>query len=236
MPEDGIRFTVRNNKSLRSATWKCFSSKGKDDFYLACREFRGAMKVSFHKSGKRHIAFDRKFLDREAPNDSPLLVNRFTSQWLEPKELCPGMTLEWRIIIPSWAVNVPIRETDKGHVWIPSPPEGKAIEVSIFLAQPDVRVSSWPGAKAMRAVFVGTFGLASGKKIWIVHRVVEIPATSFPKKARITFFKSSGGEKALTEMGLRGIIVGAEKNGSMYFIEVSIEHADINQKGAQRSE
>jgi hypothetical protein len=219
MPERAIRFSVLKQGRFRSATWKCFAQTRKDDFYLACREFKGAMKVSFHETGKWHSGFDREFLDKKAPKDSRLLIDRFPLKWQEPPELSPGVILALRILVPEYVITVPKKEEKRSLVWIPSPPIGKTVEILIFLTHPEVKVSSWPGANTMGTSLVGKIDLESGKKVWVVYRIIDLPPLKVPStKGKATFFRDLTPEEE-EGRGLRAIGTGKHKDGSVYLRE-----------------
>lgn len=223
MTKRAIRFSVLNQRGLRSATWNCFAHTHKDDVYLTCREMKGAMKVSFHESGKWHVGFDKTFLDKKAPKDSPLSKNRFPLKWPEPQELSPGVILAFRIIVPEDVINVPKKEERKSLVWIPSPPIGKAVEIAILLTHPEAKVSSWPGAKAMGTSLVGKIDLESGKKVWVVHRVIDLPPRMVPTtRVKPTFFRNLTPEEEKGQ-GLRAIGIGKHEDGSWYFCECLVK-------------
>lgn len=80
MTELAIRFGVGDGQR-RAATWKCWAvdGPGRNDVYLACRELRGAMKASLHKSGRWHVAFDQQFLERNAVREE--WPTRFMETW-----------------------------------------------------------------------------------------------------------------------------------------------------------
>lgn len=222
MTKQAIRFSVLNQRGLRSATWNCFAQTHKDDFYLTCREFKGAMKVSFHEIGKWHLGFDKTFLDKNAPKDSPLLIDRLPLKWREPPELPSGIILALRILVPEYVITVPKKEERKPLVWIPSPPIGKTVQILIYLAHPSVKVSSWPGAKAMGTKLVGKIELDSGKKVWVVHMVIDLPPLKHPTRGKGTFFRDLTPEEEKGQ-GLRAIGIGKHEDGSVYLRECLFE-------------
>ena len=222
MTKQAIRFSVLSKEGMRSATWICFSAKEKNDFYLACREFKGAMKVSFHESGRFRIAFDKTFLERKAPENSSLLIDRSPIKWSEPNKFCPGVILAFRIIVPEWVVTIPIKNAEKALIWIPAPPKGLAIEIAIFLTYQEATVSSWPGAELMKTALIGKIDLLNKRTVWIVYRVIELPPLKFPTGGRPIFFGRSSMED-LKKEGVRGILIGVNSDGSAYFFENTIK-------------
>ena len=222
MTKRAIRFSVSNQRGFRSATWNCFAQTQKDDVYLTCREFKGAMKVSFHETGEWHLGFDKTFLDKNAPKDSPLLIDRLPLKWQEPQELSSGIILALRILVPENVITVPKKEEKKSLVWIPSPPIGKTVEILIFLAPPEAKVSTWPGERAMGTKLVGKIELDSGKKVWVVHMVIDTPPLKHPAGGKATFFRDLTPEEEKGQ-GLRAIGIGKHEDGSVYLRECLFE-------------
>lgn len=220
-----IRFSALKQGRFRSATWNCFAQTRKDDFYLTCREFKGAMKVSFHETGKWHLGFDKEFLDRSAPKNSRLLIDRFPLKWRVPPELSPGVILALRILVPEYVIIVPKKEEKRSLVWIPSPPIGKTVEILIFLTHPEVKVSSWPGANAMGTKLVGKIELDSGKKVWVVHMVIDLPPFKHPARGKPTFFHGLTPEDVKGK-GLRAIGIGKHEDGSVYLRECLVKRVE----------
>lgn len=222
MAKKEIRFSVSNQKGLTSATWVCVSPKGKDDIYLACRELKGAIKVSLHESGRWRVAWDKEFLDKDAPQGSPLLTNRIISNWKEPEELCPGVILAFRILVPDCAIIVPKRIEQKPIFWIPAPPKGWAIEISMFLTYPEAKLTAWPGAGSMKTALVGKIELKNMKKVWVVYREIKLPPIKILNGGKARLFGKSEVEGLKTN-GLRAILIAADEYGSRCFLESIIK-------------
>jgi len=221
MAKKEIRFSVSNQKGLRAATWVCVRSTTNDNVYLACRELRRPLKVSLHESGRWRVAFNKEFVDKNLPSGSPLSTNRLISKW-SPKELCPGVILAFRILVPECTVTVPKRVERKPIFWIPAPAKGLAIEISIFLINPEAQLASWPGALSMKTSLVGEFELKSMKKVWVVYREIEMPQVRIRNNGKLVFFRKLTKEELKTN-GLRTLLIADDIYGSRCFLEKVIK-------------
>jgi hypothetical protein len=223
MNEAAIRFGVGDGQR-RAATWKCWALEGpgRNDVYLACRELRGALKASLHKSGQWHVAFDEQFLERNAVREE--WPTRFMETWQRPAELAPGFTLAFRIVTPFATVNAtPSPAGDEGVMWISPPPPGQVIETAVIITSADTLTSGWPGKRSMATSLVGRFQIDNGDSVWVVSRVDAQPPSLTMQLNRSRFFHGKTKADAVGP-GLRAIAFGVEADGSrvMYeFVEAS---------------
>jgi len=221
MPEQAIRFGVSDGVLLRAATWKCWSPANKDDIYLACREMKGAFKASLHQSGSWHIAYDKKFFDSAIHRDDLTEKGRYISQWPEPPELSPGIRLAFRVITSSAAVCGPlIGEPD--FVSVPPPNEGRAIEFALVVIDPRVPITGWPGKNSMNTSFIGTYGLASGRKVWVVYREIDMPV--LPAIQGDPKFYAGRTSSDLSSDNLKAIIIGDDPDGSKLIYDCKVRY------------
>src|SRR5215203_89186 len=136
MSRQELRFGVFNEKDgLRGATWKIRTPNNKRDIYIACRQLGGDIKLSFHESGSWHFgysetAFHKLFKEGSAPNSRHLEI------WPKPLPSIEGVIIALRIITPFSAVCVPVENTHREIVRIPSSSPEKAIEC-VVLITPD---------------------------------------------------------------------------------------------------
>ena len=170
MPEQLIRFCVPDGKGLRAATWRCWTPAGKEDVYLACRELKGAMKASLHQSGSWHLAYDPGFFETSMRQEDRTNKGRFIDKWQTPAHLAPGVLLAFRIVTPCGAVFTSQPETS-GIFSAPKPAEGRAIEFDLFLVEPMIVLSGWPGKERMKTEFaLGTKGWWRLRPTWTSRR------------------------------------------------------------------
>lgn len=130
-----LRFAVGTWDGPQSTTWRVWATED-GDVYVAQRPIAGEAKASLHKSGKwrfgltgKHEAGVSLFL--EAGQD------RASLKWERPRDLVPGLTHAFAVVIPTSEVRAPRHapsHQDERIVWIPPAPEEEAVEVHLFLA------------------------------------------------------------------------------------------------------
>jgi hypothetical protein len=228
MPERSVRFVVADGQGHRAGSWKCltYTGKGNHEVYLACREL-GVLKVSLHQSGDWRIAWVNGVLEQHL-EDPSVIPSRIFMQWQRPAEIGPGVTHALRIIVPLGAVCVPITEPFPAKtVVIPAPPPHKAVEIMIFYTSPTAVVTDWPGKRAMATELVGTLDLDNGERVWIVHRLDDLP--KFPAQhGKPTWFKGAA-EMDWEDPRLRCLAYGRDDRGVPFIYESRVErvtHAD----------
>jgi hypothetical protein len=139
MSANAIRFGVRALSGQRAATWKCWAEEERSEIYLACRELHGELKASFHESGKWHVGYTRKFLEDRFDNETRP-ATRFIEEWTTPGEIQAGYTLAFQICVPWSATTASVTPGHEDIVWVAAAPEGKAVEISIFISSPECQV------------------------------------------------------------------------------------------------
>lgn len=86
-----IRFAIGSREDIQSSVWRLWANK--DDLYLAARSTAGLSKISFHQSGICRFAVVSN--EPRAP----------ISKWQRPKELAPGVTPMFSIIVPGFVAE-----------------------------------------------------------------------------------------------------------------------------------
>jgi len=186
--------------------------------YLACRSLGGKLKASLHDSGSWHIGFLRTFVENEVADGDPKRENPYIDRWPRPNAIAPGVTVAYRIVVPTVAVNIPITDVLPANIeWIPAAPKGKAVEIDVVFTGPSTKVSNWPGRNAMKTQLVGQLPLENGETVWIVHHITDVPPLPTPT-GRVTRFKS-GQDIDLTDSNVRAIVFGRSDDGSRFMIE-----------------
>jgi hypothetical protein len=227
MGERSIRFGITDGSGRRAATWKCWTltGVGKSDVYLSARELGYALKASLHQSGNWQVAFSPQFVE-ENPNafsDKP--NGRFIEQWPRPQQIAPGVTLAFRIVTPHSAVNIPFDiSLYKSIVWIPAPPDNRAVEIDIIFTAPDTLVSGWPCKNSMNTQLIDSMSLSSGEKVWVVHWVTDMPNLG-TLHGTPRYFKDKNKDD-LIGAGLHILVFGDEKDGSRVIYDCPAEKCD----------
>ena len=220
MPKLAVRFGVQSPSGLCSTTWKCLTNtgQGKYDVYLLNRFLGKALHTSFHQSGYCQNAYTEEFLRKEGVAEEDILNNRVINKWHQPDEIGKGITLAYRIIIPSSAVDLPMVQEEHPNIhWIPAPPAHRAIEIAILFAKADALVTGWPARSSMRTGLIGHMVLANNATVWLVHRVVEIPQFG-PVEWKVTPFQA-GKNADLGQSPIHTILFVTAHDGSQYLME-----------------
>ena len=217
-----IRFAISNKYNKRGATWKCLSpiGVGKHDIYLMCRELNGALKASLHQSGDWRIAYSKDFFKENIKNHQDITKGRVVDKWQRPKEIAPGVTLAFRIITPSSAINTSFDPSDfPGIKWIPNAPSEKATEIAILITSSTANVSSWPGKNSMNTNLLDSIQLENKEKLWIVYRVIDIPNLNLLNKQITPKFYKGKNRKNLKSDSLRAIVFANMEDGSRVILD-----------------
>jgi hypothetical protein len=217
MADRAIRFGVANrNNKIRAETWKC-RSPGKGEVYLFCRAIGDVLKLSLHKSGSWHVAFDsQKFSNLFEDGNSP--ANRFAKIWNRPAPIITGMTLACHIYTPWYAVTIQEQDLEKNVTWIDAPPAGEAVDVAIFVTDKPLPPSVWPARNSMKTKLVGSFPLDGGGEVWIVQRCTPCPEAKPLTLPSPKYFRGKGEAEVLAQ-GNRMLAWGWLADGSIFFRE-----------------
>ncbi len=219
-----IRFTVVDG-DYRAHTWKVWTNR--HDIYVACREHKGALKLSMHESGSWHYGFNREQVAKSLGEDHPLHSNPYKQIWERPSELAPGTTLALRIIVVAGTATTPLRQLPTKVTRVAAAPAGKAVEFAVILTSRDCQVSGWPCRRSMATELTGVLSTMDGGKLWVVHHHV-IPPPFLPKTADITWLRSP---EDCSDGPIGTIGFGKHEDGSRYLIE---RPATLSTKNGER--
>jgi hypothetical protein len=223
MAEQSLRFVVSDYEH-RAASWKIWTrtGQGKHDVYLACRSLGGTLKASLHGSDSWHVGFLQSFLSRELDADHLKQVDPYIERWPRPPEIGHGVTLAYRLLVPTSAVNIPISDSlPDSTIRILAAPKGKAVEIAVIITTPDTKITDWPARRSMNTELVGKLALENAETIWVVHRTDDVPPLP-GRTGNATWFKS-GREVGMPEGNIRGIVFGSHEDGSRFMIECAVD-------------
>jgi hypothetical protein len=194
---------------------------GKQDIYITCRELGSALKASLHESGRWHVGFLRLFVESNLEVDDPKRNDPYISKWQRPPENHPGITLAYRIFVPTSALNIPILKPLADSIFhIPAAPKGKAIEIAMFILSPTAKCTSWPGKRGMGAELIGKLRLDNGEAVWLVYHTVDVPQLP-TKSGKLSSFKCRRDADSMDGV-LRGLVFGCEDDGSRWIMECAV--------------
>ena len=223
MASRSLRFGVRSENDLSSATWTVATPKNvKSDVYLFCRPLMGTLKASMHESGRWHVAFSQEAYEEEADAAGAILENRFIEKWPRPSKMAKGCTLAFRIVVPHWAVTSDIHDKDQAKVvWIPNASRTKATEIDIILTHGGAASSGWPGKRGMGTSLVGDLPLNNGETLWIVYREVGMP--DIPESINISPHYFKGQSKSDIRPGSKMLTFGDQPDGCRVIFDLTIK-------------
>lgn len=222
MPQEAIRFGVRALSGHRASTWKVWSANApKHDVYLACREMKGEFKASMHQSGNWHISFSKSLHADGFADASERPDSRFFDTWPRPPEIGPGITLAFRVVVPWFSATIEVKEEEVDVVWVAPAGKGYAIEFAILITSPTCVVSGWPAKRSMKSELVGSFSLATGETVWVVHTTMPVQ-TPPPIRGTARFFRDASRANLLDSHGLRAVSFGEVPDGSRVMYDVPI--------------
>lgn len=211
-----IRFAVGEPEGRRSSVWRMWANK-KGDAYLSVRSLGGQLKVSLHKDGRWHYAFDHAYAKKKG------IPGRFVERWERPEEFSDGFTLALRIYVPESGLS---QTGDPGigkkAAWIPAPKEGMSVEFTVMYDSRNVGVvpfESWPGKNVgTHAVAFMDLG-AIRDRVWLLHRVAPTDQETVDKAVSETREKVGDNLPSDTS-GLRLVLWGTNDNdGSHFFVD-----------------
>jgi hypothetical protein len=203
---------------------------GNRDVYLACRELRGQVKLSLHGSGRWHVGFDApRFPSMFEKGFEP--ETRFAGRWERPAPIISGLTLACRVHTPWYAVTIPVESLDQKVSWIQAAPQGKSIEVVVFLSDRKVNISGWPGRRSMKTNLVGSIELDGGGCVWVVYHEIQVAEPKLPTSVSPKYFRDAS-ERHLFEKGTRALIWGDFADGSVAFFEGPVRVSKNSAGGA----
>ena len=220
LAESSIRFCVHDGKGRRSASWKCFSPRGKEDVYLTCRELRGTIKASLHESGACHLAYEVRGLERVPSALASAGKSRFIDTWQVKPSAASGAVLAVRIITPR--ASVATEDNDLGGLaCAPIPSEGGAVEFYVIVTPEILKEGDWPGKRGSETSLIGSYALPSGRVVWVVWKEIPMPEIA-PIAGHLRYF--AGRSKTdLSSADLRLIAIAETPEGARVLLDGKIE-------------
>jgi hypothetical protein len=193
-------------------------SPSTDDVYVMSRHVGSQFKVSLHQSGSWRMSVEP--IDPVTGEVGPPIGG---STWTRPDPFAPGMSKVFAVLIPHGAIGTPLTQDAEPLLRVYDLPAGaKGVQFTVIYAHPNVPSSSWPGADAMRATLVGRFTLPlSRETVFVVaHGLEELPVLEKTVTGQLLpGFTRDDLRRIAAEGQLRGIIFGADEDGTRWFMD-----------------
>jgi hypothetical protein len=187
------------------------------------------MKVSLHESGNWRTAFTNEYAKRIFDDSKPISDARLIESWTRPNEIASGVTLAFRIIIPTHDLeDISIDSISKEKIiWI-SPPEIEDLtEIDIILTHPSTVITNWPGKDGMGTQFLASHILPNGETLWLVYQYTKATNEWYKDKKRNRRLIAKTNPTTANYVGLlkskkpRIMVSGYYPDGSRYYIDLS---------------
>ena len=182
---------------------------------------KGEPKASFHPSGQWHIGWTKKFHETRF-DEATRPPTRFPDEWPRPREIAPGFTLAFRIVVPWSSVTIPHEEKQEEEViWIPGVEKPQGVEIDVVITSRPSSVSHWPGKTSMNTQPIGVIPLANGERAWLVYHVIDIKSFPVPPTGTARFFRESDREKLANAQSVRALLFAEEQDGSRAMLRIA---------------
>ena len=199
MPEQVIRFGVRNAAGRRSGTWRCWWNGSQEDlsFYVASRQLEGGdFKLSFHGTGDCNVSFTQRTYEQFEEGAAP--PGRYIERWARPDPFRPALTQVCNVVIPGGFATEQITHRDANVHWIQDPGLGRAVEFGVFVATP-CGPDSWHGLQ-----LIDSFSFPNGDAVGVAYNESAYVA---PRAAQTNPRFVWGGRETLAQAnGLHAIL------------------------------
>ena len=216
-----IRFGVRSSDGNGySQTWRVITERGRgrSDLYVMPAGLRNAFKVSLHESGSWQYGFTQEYARTPEYSRLGARERRHWEIWERPKEIGPGITRAFQVIIPSASARHGCPDRGKLVSWA-TVGSGEAIEFNVLLTDPARPVDGWPGKRSMGTNLAGQFELENGEITWVVYRTVPLPKLAdvrIPADAMQKLQVTEGNQYSIA-------LTGNSEDGSRFIIEAPLD-------------
>jgi len=220
----GLRWAIGDPDGPRSSTWRFWGNK-KGDFYLAARSLGGTLKTSFHRDGRCHSGLTSEYLNR-IRGEGQVATRKYFDRWELASE--PSVRA-YQILVPAGELRLFRPDAVDQMKWIPGPPPGHAITVSLFLSRTLESDEHWPGAN-FGSEPIGV-AVASGRVAWLVAKahpltpeiISEIETCREQVSARIARDPAAATrlQKETDRTGIRVIVAGNRPTQERFCIELA---------------
>lgn len=168
-PGEPIRFAVGAPSGDRSAVWRLWANKSKNDIYFANRDLAHHQKISLHESGSWRFQWTKpEVAERFAPGQGRLI-----QEWNRPPEIRPGWTSSLVLWVDESDVvpMAPVVSNGKPIRWVPKPETGQLIAFHVIIGRLDQGPVAVP-----RSQPVAAFTLTNGDIVLVIavtHTLTE---------------------------------------------------------------
>lgn len=230
-PGGTIRFAV-GEPSRHAAVWKVWATPKNSSVYVAIRSIGGYQKISLHQNADGSDW--RVQWTAEHMRENPQIGDRVIDEWDRPPEV--GET-GWRRGVSICTRHRDVVPAPSGEslpsdiLWIPEPPDGYAMNVTVVVARPKNMFVDMKGAVPFDA-----FVLENGQVVLLAATRQEVTDELNAKIDSVVAQLIGAAGAALTERGvetpgaLRALVWGNGPDGDRHAWDVVVEPGDISEQ------
>ncbi|MDH4079078.1 MAG: hypothetical protein OEU68_04620 [Nitrospira sp.] len=210
-PRDGVRWAVGTKDGRRSSTWRMWGDK-KGDCYLSMRSIGATLKVSLHRDRRCSVGFTKEFESKKFGFSS-----RHWHRWVLPGS---PVVKGFQILVPDSDLAEFASEEKEPMAWIPAPGEGRAVVVTVFIAEPPTEFS-WVNPEK-NGNLLGTM-VCRTRATWAVHKnqKLDVNTVKMIEENRAKVQKRGAALlKDIPPIGLRTTLFGHHSDTDVFFIEL----------------
>jgi hypothetical protein len=168
-----MRFSIGTEDGLRAGIWRVWTVHKKSDIYIAVRTIAGLYKVSLHETGQCNAS-----MTSQAVLADPSLLqkqggNRHLDRWQRPPPMKDLLSIPLRLRFPASELRPGVDHlpNDKAINWLPTPPEGHALDVlCIFTGSEFSGTRPWKGDETS---LLASRRLPNGETFWLISHLYK---------------------------------------------------------------
>jgi hypothetical protein len=186
------------------------------DVYVAPREFHGAVKTSFHASGKWRHAYPEEHLDDLFGASGPVEDRSFL-KWTRPPQITPGITWALRILTSPASRPVALERKDEKVIWVQGSLTPRWTEVDVFFLGPNApRIA--PTLASEPHGILRTEPLVNGESLCMFYQTIDAPVMPSAQSGAMHFYKGRSAEGLRTAANLSAVAYAEDSNGTQVVI------------------
>lgn len=212
-----FRWAIGSSDGPRSSAWRLWGNP-KGDIYVAVRSHGAKIKASFHRDGKCQVGFTQAYVPTATQRFA--VPSRHWEMWQLPA--APVVRI-LQVMVPHAELRsfIDRNPPPPDLVWLPTPPEGSAAAISIFVT---TQASARPlfSDHAHAAIVVGTVP-TSIRTAWLVydHTPIDPTLAKLINGARTNLLSSPGAGK--WPPGTRAALWESRKDHDRHVLELACD-------------
>lgn len=221
-----VRFGVLANDGARSGAFSIWAPNKKSELYVAVRGTGGLVKAAIHYEGQgsspRHCGFSseavRQLQDRSAPLNRSRHFVEFTGE-----TKAPGVIVECRICIPRSGLRiVPAPNGAEKVTWLPAPPHGSMLDVSLTVAPAETAID-WEHQRQIGTYKLADGRLADSRRVFVLYRETSDSDLDEALRDAAANFRADGAKLASGRESHRLLLFDKHPHGYLVMADIAAD-------------